>query len=109
MSRVEGVDPSSGGAPRRPERGSAMNPGEGGARAEHLADRYAALWEGGGTPDLIAFLEAHPDASPEERSEVIRVDQRRRGQAGAGRPVDHDAVEGPEPARRNELIQALVR
>ena len=57
--------------------------------SESLASRFERLWEATGTaPDLKAFLQLHSDASLRERAEVVRVDQRRRWQAGQPRVLE---------------------
>src|SRR5438445_10517031 len=77
-------------------RGGAMSSGQGPAKGESLADRFASLWEGGGPPpDVFAFLGAHPEATTDERVDVVRVDQRHRWHTGQGRPVEHYLIGVP--------------
>src|SRR5262245_46304750 len=85
-----------------------MSSGQVGGKGEFLADRYAALWSGGEVPDVFAFLSAYPDATVEERVDVVRVDQRQRWRAGVGRPVEHYLIRAPEIAAQTELIDLLI-
>jgi serine/threonine protein kinase len=79
-----------------------------------LLERYMALCSGERIPpDLRALLSGHPEASFEERLEVVLVDQRRRWLAGIGWQVEDYLSNLPEIARdprvRNRLIEGEER
>src|SRR5262245_35018555 len=56
---------------------------------EPAADRYSARWNSASRPDLASFLAAERDLPPSELAAVLRVDQRRRWEAGE-RPMAED-------------------
>ncbi len=75
-----------------------------------LAGQFAALWESGGpSPDFVSFLEAHPDATPRERLDVLLIDQEYRWQSRSTLPVDAYLRAFPSIAERPDDVDALVR
>ena len=76
---------------------------------ESLAIRFERLWNATGTPpDLTAFLKLHGAASLRERAEVVRVDQRRRWQAGQPRALEEYFQAFPDLAASSAVKVAFV-
>jgi WD40 repeat protein len=77
--------------------------------AESLASRFERLWDATGTAsDLNGFLQLHPDAGLRDRAEVVRVDQRRRWQAGRPRALEEYFRDCPDLAAHAAVKSALV-
>eukprot|EP00913_Durusdinium_trenchii_P023449 g22027.t1 len=78
-----------------------------------LAEEFAAIWDTANEPpEPFLFLSEHPDATPDERFHVIRIDQHRRWQSGSPRPVTEYFDRCPEladPAFRVVLLREEFR
>jgi serine/threonine-protein kinase len=86
-----------------------------GPPAEDAPERYSALWDPARRPDLAAFLAAEGELPPAELAAVLRVDLRRRWEAGE-RPGAEDYLRDfprvrDDPDAALDLIHAefLVR
>jgi serine/threonine protein kinase len=67
-------------------------------RVVSLAQRFRALWEASGSPpDVFAFLASHPEATIQERLEVILIDQKYHGREGRKRSVSDYLAALPDP------------
>ena len=86
-----------------------MGSARGESLAEGLASRFERLWNATGTaPDLVAFLQLHPEATLRDRAEAVRVDQRRRWQMGQPRALDEYFRTFPDLAAHPSVKLALV-
>jgi serine/threonine-protein kinase len=75
----------------------------------NLADRFALLWESAtATPDVFAFLQAHPEASPRQCTDILLIDQYHRWQRGDVLPVESYLGKFPAVADDRELKLDLV-
>lgn len=85
-----------------------MKPEGGPDLGETLADRFAALWDSRREPpDLSSFLQAHPEATIDQRLDVVRLDRHRHRQAGTERPLDQYLRVLPESAAVSLLFETL--
>ena len=86
-----------------------MGPSSGSSVSDRPADAYARLWEPGApTPDVFAFLATRPGLTPEDRLEVLLIDQALRWTRGEPLPLRVYLAASPEIAERGDLIRALV-
>ena len=74
-----------------------------------LLERYKVLCSGQNSPvDLLAFLSEFPEASFEDRVEVVLFDQRWRWLAGIGRQVEEYLADLPEMAGDTRVRERLI-
>jgi serine/threonine protein kinase len=89
--------------------GTAMDPNPTPSLGECLPDHFARLWVSGGpTPDVFAYLSSHQNLSPEQRLEVLLVDQHLRWVRGQPLPLRVYLSAFPDIARKSEMVRALV-
>ena len=74
-----------------------------------LVQRFAALCErADAPPDAVAFLQGHPQASADERREILLLDQSRRWPAGSGLAVEEYLAALPDLRNDAARVIALV-
>ena len=74
-----------------------------------LLERYKVLCSGQNSPvDLLALLSEFPEASFEDRVEVVLFDQRWRWLAGIGRQVEEYLADLPEMAGDTRVRERLI-
>jgi hypothetical protein len=76
---------------------------------ESLDERFRTRWDvAGASPDIDAFLAAHKQATPQERLEVIRVDQHCRADAGCLRTPESYLASHPDIASDKDRKLSVV-
>ncbi len=79
-------------------------------RVVSLAERFRALWKAGGSsPDVFAFLAAHPEATARDRLEVILIDQKYQGRKGRKRSVSDYLAALPDPVDLPGILAQLTQ
>ena len=74
-----------------------------------LAELYSDLWENDSSiPNVFSFLGDHQQATPEERSGVLLVDQARRARLKIALPCERYLARFPEIASDRELELKLI-
>ena len=79
-------------------------------RVVSLAEALRALWKAGGSsPDVFAFLAAHPEATTRDRLEVILIDQKYQTRKGRERSVSDYVAALPDPVDVPEILTQLTQ
>ena len=74
-----------------------------------LAGEYSAIWNANvEPPDLIKFLQNHPDITPAQRGRLLLLDQTRSWSSGEGRTVEDYVWLCPEIANDRVLLVKLL-
>ena len=81
-------------------------------RDETLDTRYSGIWSrhsGGPSPSPAEFLVDYPDASPDERLDVLLADQLVRWHRDCPKSVGDYVAEYPALIRDSEMILKLIQ
>ena len=78
-------------------------------RSDRLAAEFRTLWKSSpAPPDVLQFLASRPETEPNERLDLLRIDQRFRWERGEPRPLQSYLKEFPEIAVRPDLVRLLI-